>query len=64
MMKDMPSAQGLDGDDVWNDESDVKANDGYVLMLEKDMVSEKDMESRRDKMMQMQKRMSEIEMKK
>ena len=35
MMKDMPSAQGLDGDDVWNDESDVKANDGYVLMLGK-----------------------------
>ena len=28
MMKDMPSAQGLDGDDVWNDERDVKANDG------------------------------------
>ena len=36
MMKDMPSAQGLDGDDVWNDERDV-ANDGYgyVLMLGK-----------------------------
>ena len=35
MMKDMPGAQGLDGDDVWNDERDVKANDGYVLMLGK-----------------------------
>jgi hypothetical protein len=31
----MPSAQGLDGDDAWNDERDVKANDGYVLMLGK-----------------------------
>ena len=64
MMKDMPSAQGLDGDDVWNDERDVKAYDGYVLMLGKGMVSEKDMESMRDKMMQMQKKMSEIELKK
>ena len=27
MMKDMLSAQGLDGDDVWNDERDVKASD-------------------------------------
>ena len=35
MMKDMPSAQVLDGDDVRNDERDVKANDGYVLLLGK-----------------------------
>jgi hypothetical protein len=35
MMKDMPGAQGLDGDDLWNDETDVKPNDGYVLMLGK-----------------------------
>ena len=33
MMKDMPSAQELDGDDLWNDERDVKAYDGDVLML-------------------------------
>ena len=32
--------------------------------LEKGMVSEKDMKGMRDKMMQMQKKMSEIEMKK
>ena len=41
MMKDMPGAQGLDGDDVWNHERDVTAYDGYVLMLGKGMVSEK-----------------------
>jgi len=41
-----------------------KANDGYVLMLGKSTVSEKDMKSMRDKMMQMQKKMSELEMKK
>ena len=34
-MKDMPNAQGLDGDDVWNDKRDVQANDGYVLLLGK-----------------------------
>jgi len=35
MMKDTPSAHGLDGDDVWNDERDVTAYDGYVLLLGK-----------------------------
>ena len=35
MTKDMLSTRGLDGDDVWNDERDVQANDGYVLRLGK-----------------------------
>ena len=55
MMKDMPSAQGLDGDDVWNDERDVKANDGYVLLLGKGYGFNKGYEKLRDKMRQMQK---------
>ena len=41
MMKDIPSAQGLDGDDVRNDERDVKTNDGYVLLLGKGVGSNK-----------------------